>query len=203
MDNQKEFEELIKERFSLLPGVVQSAIQSASIQKNLRTLADQYKLHLDQWELLENEVMLTLLAIHPIENLSANIQKDVEVDQQTADAIAAAISETVFEPIRKELERELEHPEAETKEVSGVEQLRTQTLDAHVQPPPTGVTEAPVAPLPAPQTPQSSQLQSQPPPAQPAKPTVMRAPISENYKPQVSSAGRKEVHDDPYREPLS
>ncbi len=173
MADKPDIQATLKERFAQLPKVVQDAITSADVRKRMRELADTHKLHLDQWETLENEVMMTLFGVIPVDELQANIQKQVGVPEEIAKALAADISKIVFEPIRAELERELEQPAA--KDVAGA---------------------VPVAP-PAPATPPV--LPATPPaPAPTGK--IERAPVSESYKAGETSAARKSVHDDPYRE---
>src|SRR3989338_3995449 len=125
MDTQMTQEELnqkLRERFAQLPKVIQTAITSADVQKQLRELADTNKLHIDQWQVLENEVMLTLLGFQPPEELAANLKADLEITDELAKELAEKISEIVFQPIRAELERELEHPDAKAADVSGVEE---------------------------------------------------------------------------------
>lgn len=172
----------LQKRFAQLPKVVQRAITSADVQKRMRELADEHKLHIDQWQSLENEVMLTLLGVQPIEDLEKNIKSEVGVTDDMATLLAANISLIVFEPIRGELERELEHPDAKAAEVSDVEAARTQVLGGETKP---------LAPVVLPATP-SAEL-----------PTgkIERAPVSESYKAGETSAARKSVHDDPYRVP--
>src|SRR3989338_9801281 len=121
-------QEAMKNRFAELPAPVQKAITSTDIQKRLRELADEHKLHLDQWEILENEVLMALFGITPMDELQSAIQKEVGVSAEVAATLAGDISRIVFEPIRQELERELEHPEAKEKEVSKVDAARTQIL---------------------------------------------------------------------------
>src|SRR3989344_3982919 len=200
-DVQKELEM----RFKELPQVVRDAIKSADVEQRLRALANTHKLHVDQWEKLENEVMLALLAFEPIEDLQTNIRTNVGVGDVTAAALAEDISKTIFEPIRQELERELEHPEAQAENVSGVETARTQELqaegnrqkaignDALQQSSPVTPATPPPAPVPTPVVPAT------PPPAPPVVKAV-RAPTSSAYHPGEPSAAPKNVHDDPYRE---
>ncbi len=176
------FEQQIQEHFAQLPKVVQDAITSVDIEKRLREIADGYKLHLDQWNLLENQVMLTLMNLQRAQDLKANIEKGVGVDDAVAAALAADISRIVFDPVRGELERALEHPEAEAKEVSGVERMGAQSLAAREEMP-SAHAPAPIAAI----------------PAAPEKASV-RAPISEAYKGGETSAARKDVASDPYRE---
>ena len=123
-----DLQQQIQERFAQLPLVVQSAITSADVDRHLRELANTQKLHLDQWETLENEVMLTLLGIQRGEDLEKNIVSQVGVASDVALTLAESINRVVFEPIRQELERQLEHPDARAKEVSGVEAARDQAL---------------------------------------------------------------------------
>ena len=169
----------MQERFKLLPKVVQDAINSAEIEKHLRELANTHKLHLDQWQDLENEVMLTLMGFQQSEDLRDNIKSEVGVSDEVASALAADISKMVFEPVRQELERSLEHPDAKVAAVSGVEAAGAQALSQEKAPPVAPAT----------------------PPIDSPMEKVVRAPVSEAYKAGELSTERKSVHDDPYREP--
>ncbi len=179
MQDDKEFDDLIKQRFAQLPKVVQEAITSADVEKRMRELADTQKLHLDQWESLENEVQLTLLGVQPIEELQKNIKKEVGVDDATAKTLTEEISKIVFEPIREELERQLEHPDAKAANISAVEAAGKEAIRVETAPP----------------------VQPATPPAPANEEKAVRAPITETYKPGEASSERKTVHDDPYREP--
>lgn len=184
MDEDKQFKIAIKERFEQLPKVVQDAITSADIEKHLRELANTQKLHLDQWQILENQVMLTLLGIEPIEKLTENIQNEVGVSTEIAKSLTENVSKIVFEPIREELERQLEHPDAKAANVSDVETARTQVLGSETK-------SAMPSVLPA------------TPPAPPLTEKAVRAPISEAYRAGEPSSARKAVEEDPYREPVA
>ena len=204
MANDNEFNELVKERFAKLPKVVQAAITSADVQKRMRALADTHKLHLDQWEALENEVHYTLLGIQPSEDLVANIKSEVGVTEEVAQTLAADISKIVFEPIRQELERELGNENAVAEKTSAVEDVRTEMLARSS--PLSSRTEANSMPKPLPATvtqtiPTSTPVAPATPPPPPPQGSAVRAAISEVYKAGESSAARKAVHDDPYREP--
>jgi hypothetical protein len=174
----KELNSKLVERFKSLPKPVQDAINSASVEEHLRTLATTHKLHLDQWQLLENAVMLTLLGFQEPENFKQNIKNDLVVTEEVAAALAADISRVVFDPIRQELERELDHPDAQAKGETGVEKVTAQALAANAPAP------APIAPPPT--TPDTK---------------AVRAPISGAYKPGEASTARKDVVNDPYRVP--
>ncbi|MEK7155268.1 MAG: hypothetical protein AAB734_00130 [Patescibacteria group bacterium] len=178
----------LDEQFKQLPQIVQNAITSADIEKHLRALADTQRLHLDQWQKLENEVMLTLLGIQQIESLQRNIQSEVGVTSEVAQELAESINKIVFEPIRQELERQLTHPDAQAKQVSDVEAARDQTL--------AGARSVPTAPSPS-----APAVAPATPPAPAVDVKVTRPSESTAYKPGETSAQRAAVHDDPYREP--
>lgn len=180
----------MQERFKQLPPVVQAAITSADVQKHLRELADSHQLHLDQWTLLENEVMLALLGFEPVGDLGKNIQSEVGVTSEVAQSLAADISTIVFGPIRQELERQLDHPNAIAAATTAVEDVRTQTLASE--------HAAPVVPAPAP----TPVVPATPPSAPAVTSKVERAPLSTTYAPSQPSHERKAIEGDPYREQL-
>ena len=99
-NSETELENTLKERFAKLPKVVQDAIMSADVEKHMRELAETHKLHLDQWQTLENEVMLALLGVQKAEDLEKNIKSEVGVPDDIAKALTENISKIVFEPIR-------------------------------------------------------------------------------------------------------
>ncbi|MBI4068446.1 hypothetical protein HY413_03510 [Candidatus Kaiserbacteria bacterium] len=184
MDNK---EKLLEERFAQLPDAVQKAITSADVEQHLRKLSDTNQLHLDQWQELETEVMMTLMGIKPVSTLQENIKKNVHVDDATAAKLSQNISEIVFNPIRHELDRFLaaEHAQAPVKEGETI-----QDLSADIE---KGVAPTPMPnPAPAP-TPTPA-----PPPA-PPKPTVIRTEAPASYTPGQTSIARKDIHSDPYR----
>lgn len=172
-----ELTQLLSKRMAELPAVVRDAIASSEVEKHLRTLATTEKLHLDQWELLENEVMFTLLGIRPIEELEQNIASALGVSRDVAHDLANNINEIIFEPIRQELERQLEHPDAEPEPV----------------PVQYDTDERPVDEVPP--------VQPATPPAATPDVKVARPSESTAYKPGEASTERKNVHDDPYRMP--
>lgn len=207
MEQETEFSKAIRDRFLSLPKVVQHAITSADVSKQMRELADAHKLHLDQWESLENEVQFTLLGIHRGEDLAANIQKAVNLDQAAAESLAADISRVVFDPVRKELERELEHPDAVAVTTTEVEDMRAQMLGAQENKPESAVpavSTAPVTPaVEAPIAAVATPIAPGTPPTPAPTATVERAPTSTDYVPATPSHERKTIAGDPYREQLA
>lgn len=179
MSEDKKLDDILKEQLAALPPPVRSAIMSADVEKGLRELADKHKLHLDQWQTLENEVMLSLIGLEPIAKLEENIKEEVGVGAETARALVSDIGEIVFEPIRRELERELENPTNPEKEVSKEKEDALMT--------------AGTAPAPRPPT----------PPAPPPIEKAQRLPVSAFDAPQEKSHERKDIEGDPYREQVA
>ncbi|OGG52420.1 hypothetical protein A2851_05240 [Candidatus Kaiserbacteria bacterium RIFCSPHIGHO2_01_FULL_53_29] len=199
---QDELNAKLKERFKELPKVLQDAITSTDIQKQLRELADTNKLHLDQWQLLENEVLLTLMGFQPPEELADNIKADLDVTQEMAQDLASNVSRIVFQPVREQLERELEHPDARAADTTGVEDVRSQVLGEQ----PVASSLEPEASTNA-ESATSYKLQATSfvapatPPSTSPTGKIERAPVSAAYKAGEASTVRKSVEDDPYREP--
>ena len=183
----------LKERLEKLPAVVRDAITSADVQKRMRELANTHNLHVDQWEALENQVLMTLLGLEEPENLEKNLEKEVGLARDIALPLAVDINRIVFQPIRDELQRELGSPQAKEEEHSDIEDVRTQMLaEAH--------HEAPVPVASQSVTPAAPPVSPATPPAPPPTERAVRAPVSSAYSAQQPSTERKNVHDDPYRE---
>ncbi len=173
---QPDIEEQFKTRFAELPQQVQRAIESADVQKNLQLLSTKHKLHIDQWELLENEVRLVLYGFQPAEKLEENIARELEMPLESAQALANDIATTVFEPIRNELEQELK------EQTQGTEKTPEERL---------AEIAASVATV----------LPATPPPPKPEG-AVIRAPTSPLYTQASRSHERSAPDGDPYREQL-
>lgn len=174
---EKEFSAKLEARFKELPKALQDAITSADIANKLKELSETHKLHLDQWQKLENEVMLALMGFQRAEDLSENIKHEVGVPPETADMLAGDIAETIFLPIRENLEKELGVPPD-----SGRESPEENNV---------GISQTP-----------SSAVRPATPPAPPPLERAVRAPLQPSYGPQDGSQERKEVAGDPYREPI-
>jgi hypothetical protein len=176
---EKTADQELEERISSLPTAVQEAIASADIEAHLRELSKTHKLHLDQWELLENEVMMTLLGLERPENLADNIEKQVGMDHDPAVLLAADISRLVFEPIRSELESILSKNNSRDADITTLHPVPEST--PYVVPT-TTAKPAPLSPLPEAPTTQA-----------------VRVEVHPNYT-EGASHERKEVAGDPYRE---
>ncbi|MBM3271994.1 hypothetical protein FJY94_01775 [Candidatus Kaiserbacteria bacterium] len=214
-ENNAVFSAELQERFVLLPKVVQDAILSADVSKRLRALASTHQLHIDQWEVLEQEVQLTLLGMQPLEELAKNLETELHIPFDQAGPLAADISRAVFEPIRAELERQLEHPEAKEEEKTAIETAAAQALATDsIHPAETAVAATPTTPSTTPPTttpeqPVSAIVVNAPPAApttpvaMPEKPLERTSATAPSYTSGAASHERKIVEGDPYREQLS
>jgi len=208
-------DELLKERMKQLPPVVRAAITDANIENHLRKLSEKHKLHLDQWQLLENQVMLTLMGFKSAEDLEENIREGVAVEEELSKELANDIATEVFEPIRKEMERQLEHPEAKPKETEPIEDLRSEILaKANTSSPiadpeyedvlesdrPSiqneGISTVEKIEVPRGDADEKKPVETD----SEIQPKVKRSPSSGEYASGITSAERKDVLEDPYRE---
>ena len=204
--NPIDLNKALAERFSTLPKVVQDAITSADVQKHMRDLAETHKLHVDQWQILENNVMLTLLGFQPVAELPNHLEKDLNLTAEIARELAESISSIVFAPIRGEMERELDHPSAVAEAMSAVDTVRAQALEgaATDNAPAAAVTDAsgaPAAPEATSTTPASAAVVPATPPAPAPEEKAVRAQVAQTYA-GTASHERKSIEGDPYREQL-
>lgn len=114
---QEAYEKLIQERFAELPEAVQRAVTDASVEEKLRKLSSKYKLHLDQWVLLENEIMLTLLGLESPSDMAKNVAKEVQIESDVAQKIVNDIALQIFKPIREQMQGVLDRKVLERKVV--------------------------------------------------------------------------------------
>lgn len=180
MPTQPNIQQELAQRFAELPQSVQNAVTSADVEKKLRALSQKHKLHLDQWVLLENEIMLTLLGVEDPANMAANIAKEVRVTPEVAQAIVNDIATLVFAPIRQALQQGIPG-----------DALNRKTTTNTVQSDSAGLV------MPNENDPDASGqgvgLATK------REPTDLSGPA---YQAGTSSTARKNVVGDPYREPV-
>jgi hypothetical protein len=200
--NNTEMSAALAERFNSLPKIVQDAIMSADVQAHLRELAKTHKLHVDQWQVLENNVMLTLLGFQPAGELQKNLKEDLEIADEAAHNLSEAISSGVFAPIRSEMEKNLDHPTVVQEAESTIEGMRREALEGAAKDAAAIVqSAAPAAQAPTPAaTPPTPVAPGTPPPPGPTEKSV-RGSVAATYTGSASHE-RKSIEGDPYREQL-
>ena len=100
---QQDIKTLLKKHFKRLPEKLQHAITASTAPEKLRAIAEEYKLHLDQGQALENETYLVMLGIEESDDYEKNIKRELRVDSETAEKIASAVGKEIFLPIRDAL----------------------------------------------------------------------------------------------------
>jgi hypothetical protein len=190
-NSDTELDAALKEQFQALPSVVQQAILSADTETKLRTISTTHKLHLDKGGILENEVMLALLGVKDMSSLPLTLQTELGLTEAEAISLSADISHAIFEPIREEMQRALGAPQAHQETHTELEQVTTALLAEHTKVNSTDHRVPPLSPVPA-------VAPATPPPPPPGIQSI-RTPVS-GEKPTESSAVRKSVANDLYRE---
>lgn len=183
-------QKIIQERFEQLPEQVRTAITSTRMNEQLREMEKKYGLHVDQWAVLENQIMLTVLGLADVSTMVDDIVAEVGIDKEKARTIVDDVALNIFKPMREELERELDNPDAKEKHVSGIEAARDEILSHEGKPASADASKESVA--------TNGQATSPTVPIAPAPVARGEAPAA--YKPGMLSTERKEVHNDPYRE---
>lgn len=120
---------VVKEAFERLPAVLRDAISSSDVQASLRKLADTYKLHLDKWDILENEIMMALLGITDPNRLMANIMQEVGLPKEQALAITKDVAAIVFDPIQSKLRAEVGEARSAVEEADATTLRTRHTID--------------------------------------------------------------------------
>ena len=178
---------MIKERFAKLPPKLQEAITSTEVAENLRELAQKYRLHIDQGQILENETYMVLLGVEQAGKYEENLKKELDVSSDIAKNIANDVAKEIFLSIRNTLK------ESTTPEPKQVQKSTQQ---------PASVQKNPIET--SPQTPSIN------PPIQQAKTFASintenkdkLASVVKNERKELKINPAKQYVVDPYREPI-
>ncbi len=115
MDN--DLQNNLQETFQSLPKELQEAISAADLPRKLEAVTKDNKLMIDQAGKVQNETVLVLLGLEPLENYVDNLVKNVGLSKETAEAVANDVNELIFKNVRKTLEKISEEDKtAETEE---------------------------------------------------------------------------------------
>jgi hypothetical protein len=218
----------IKDRLAELPPTLAGAITSSDLEKHLRVLARKHKLMLDQWSVLQERVVNTILGFEEAEDLEQNIAAALSLSTEAAGALAEDISVEVFVPIREGLEELLgdgggENDDSLADHDFSVpapvdEPLKEAPVPTEIYVPPSGnplplpnqtptpgqISNIPTTPAPtSPQLPLNPAIipaQTNPTPQGDGITKALRSTISDGYHAGVLSHERKDVVGDPYRE---
>ena len=92
--------QIIKNQLAKLPPEMREAIANSKWQEELRRIAEQFKLHIDQAGDLETETMLILIGIASPAEFVKNLQNALIIKEDLADQIALAVNDSIFLRIR-------------------------------------------------------------------------------------------------------
>ena|SRR3989338_4463714 len=174
-----ELKKVIAERVEILPRALREKLSDpVSLREQIVSLGQKCNLTVEQTAVMEDEVMLTLLAFAPYTELPENIARELGVEEHAVLPLVGNILSEIFTP---EILRELD-------------QIANSQTDKRVPtPPPAPPQEAPQPPpvpvsayAPPPQTPAP---QAPPPPAYvpvPDQPVPAPPAISQYQKPLTS-----------------
>lgn len=111
-----EFERLIAERLSLLPPDVKRAISDSHLGEHLLEVAQRNRLRVDESKTLENETMLALLGVEPLENFRSNLGRHANLSPEAAATVSNDVNRLIFAPIRESLKKLWDEEGAEEPE---------------------------------------------------------------------------------------
>jgi len=106
--------EQLQEQYKNLPPKIQALMGSASTIDNIIAIGKKYGLHIDQLNILSEEVSLILYGIEKPANFNANLRKYLGVSEDVANLITYDINQQVLAPIKEEI-KELYSPLTDKK----------------------------------------------------------------------------------------
>ncbi|NQV93254.1 hypothetical protein HQ403_02020 [Candidatus Kaiserbacteria bacterium] len=106
---------MIQERFAKLPPKLQEAITSTEVAEKLREIAQKYRLHLDQGQILENETYMVLLGVEQAGKYEENLKKELNISSEQAGQLARDVGKDIFLSIRNTLKESTASPSSNTE----------------------------------------------------------------------------------------
>lgn len=120
----EEVAQLVKDRFKELPEKLQGALLKPSLRTSIGVVSDKHHLPSDKASALENEVVLTLLALEPLEQFDERIMAELLIPGSLAASITRDLSGLIFSEVEPELRQLSEAQEdagnEEPKELSDI-----------------------------------------------------------------------------------
>ncbi len=203
----------LDKKIKTLPENIQQALYSPEIFENLRKIGERNKLHLDQLEILEDQIALVILGDIPSDDLVDNLEQKLQLGTEEAIKLAVDINEEIFLPIRESIKiesqdvsmaaepvepdknailSEIENPTPTIHPISAADQtVPGPAMQREV------ITEAPRPAAPAAPAPAPAQ------PAQPKQASPQDFVANKLTQAQNSPAQKVKYSVDPYREPIS
>ena len=105
---EQDIQTQIQTRMAELPEDVRAAVQSADFGNKVHTIGTKHQLHIDQIGLLEDEVLLVMLAFSDPEEFVQNLVEQLHVQEDVANIIADEVSNDILLPIRTSIQEFME-----------------------------------------------------------------------------------------------
>ncbi len=182
-----ELQQIIRERLTLLPQTLQGKLLNAGgLRPGMLSLGKGYNLNTEQVALVENEVVLVLLAFTRCHELPENIARALGVVEDAVQPLVARILSEVLTP---EVMKELDKIYAEQNKTSATPQTQQQQFSPVVPQP----APPPASPVPQSVQPPAPPPAPEPPPAPPAPPPVVGySAYNAQRAPPARAAGARE-----------
>jgi BMFP domain-containing protein YqiC len=97
---EDETNKIIKEQFDRLPKKIQDAIVKSDWEKEVRKIAQKYRLRVDQGNFLENEIFLFMLGLESLEDLVSELQEELGGEGVDVFAILGEVEDGIISKIR-------------------------------------------------------------------------------------------------------
>ncbi|MCI0619431.1 hypothetical protein L0Y40_00110 [Candidatus Wolfebacteria bacterium] len=122
-----EFERIIAERLSMLPADLKRAISDSQLDTHFLEIAQKNHLRVDESKTLENETMLALLGVEPLEDFGRNLERHAKFSPESAAAVTNDVNRLIFTPIRESLKQLWDEESREQHEEQTLERTQADT----------------------------------------------------------------------------
>jgi len=96
--------EIIKQRFEVLPQDIKDAITKTDLAGKFDSIASKHGLHIDQNGLLQTETLLVMIGLETTEDYVDNMQKALNISKSETLSIADDVNREIFNSIRQSLQ---------------------------------------------------------------------------------------------------
>jgi seryl-tRNA synthetase len=97
--------EQYREQYKILPPIIRDFMESEETANKILRIGEKYNLHIDQLNILNEEVASILYGLEKISNFHSNLQKYLGVSEDIANLITYDLNQQIFSKIREELQK--------------------------------------------------------------------------------------------------
>jgi hypothetical protein len=204
----------IQEHIESLPPYVKEGIRSVQPLEKIRVISQDFKLHIDEGERLQNEILSVMLGLTSPDEFIDKTSKTFGLSEEDSKKLVERVGDELFMPIRDVMRKYVEESSRQKEIVptpDDAQKLSQPTPTALAQDTPHNPALVPTVPtkeetaIQAPRaTPAVPTVPATPPPATKAVDDALRAPSAapaEKMDVGISPAKPSGYKVDPYREP--